>query len=168
MMRLPVSQWKPWQSALSVWKALFLREAMVRMFGAMQRMARLQGGTPPEFLLTHPVSDSRLSDAQARAAQLSVANRYTSDTLYDMMRARALLSIHRNSPQQAAARLEQESAEEPALRYVSALIDAQNGQTDQALQTLDRLASELPDYAMLPASAAQSAGITGMSPSMQP
>ncbi len=130
-------------------------EAMVRMFGAMQRMARLQGGTPPEFLLTHPVSDSRLSDAQARAAQLSVANRYTSDTLYDMMRARALLSIHRNSPQQAAARLEQESAEEPALRYVSALIDAQNGQTDQALQTLDRLASELPDYAMLPASAAQ-------------
>lgn len=72
-----------------------------------------------------------------------------------MMRTRALLSIHRNSPQQAAARLEQESAEEPALRYVSALIDAQNGQTDQALQTLDRLASELPDYAMLPASAAQ-------------
>ncbi|WP_445011456.1 M48 family metalloprotease [Vreelandella stevensii] len=130
-------------------------EAMVRMFGAMQRMARLQGGTPPEFLLTHPVSDSRLSDAQARAAQLSVANRYTSDTLYDMMRARALLSIHRNSPQQAAARLEQEGAEEPALRYVSALIDAQNGQTDQALQTLDRLANELPDYAMLPASAAQ-------------
>lgn len=34
MMRLPVSQWKPWQSALSVWKALFLREAMVRMFGS--------------------------------------------------------------------------------------------------------------------------------------
>ncbi|HBN61999.1 MAG TPA: peptidase M48, partial [Halomonas sp.] len=56
-------------------------EAMVRMFDTMQRLSRLQGGTPPEFLLTHPVSDSRLSDAQARVSQLSVASRYTSDTL---------------------------------------------------------------------------------------
>ena len=129
-------------------------EAMVRMFDTMQRLSRLQGGTPPEFLLTHPVSDSRLSDAQARVSQLSVASRYTSDTLYDMMRARALLSIYRNSPQQAASRLAQEDAEEPALRYINALIDAHNGQTDRALQTLDQLANELPDYGMLPASAA--------------
>jgi predicted Zn-dependent protease len=129
-------------------------EAMVRMFDTMQRLSRLQGGTPPEFLLTHPVSDSRLSDAQARVSQLSVASRYTSDTLYDMMRARALLSIYRNTPQQAAARLAQEDAEEPALRYIDALITAQNGQTDRALQTLDQLASELPDYGMLPATAA--------------
>tara|TARA_B100000929_G_scaffold288152_1_gene276088 strand:+ start:2347 stop:3672 length:1326 start_codon:yes stop_codon:yes gene_type:complete len=129
-------------------------EAMVRMFDTMQRLSRLQGGTPPEFLLTHPVSDSRLSDAQARVSQLSVASRYTSDTLYDMMRARALLSIYRNTPQQAASRLAQEDAEEPALRYIDALITAQNGQTDRALQTLDQLASELPDYGMLPATAA--------------
>ncbi|MFI2816366.1 M48 family metalloprotease [Vreelandella piezotolerans] len=130
-------------------------EAMVRMFDTMQRLSRLQGGTPPEFLLTHPVSDSRLSDAQARASQLSVASRYTSDTLYDMMRARALLSIYRNTPQQAASRLAQEGAEAPALRYIDALIAAQNGQTDRALQTLDQLANELPDYGMLPATAAQ-------------
>ncbi|MFI8750586.1 M48 family metalloprotease [Vreelandella lionensis] len=129
-------------------------DAMVRMFDTMQRLSRLQGGTPPEFLLTHPVSDSRLSDAQARVSQLSVASRYTSDTLYDMMRARALLSIYRNTPQQAASRLAQEDAEEPALRYINALIDAHNGQTDRALQTLDQLANELPDYGMLPASAA--------------
>ncbi|AVI62424.1 M48 family metalloprotease [Halomonas sp. M1] len=129
-------------------------EAMVRMFGAMQRMARLQGGSPPEFLLTHPVSDSRLSDAQARASQLQVADTYTSDTLYDMMRARALLSINRNNPQQAASRFAQEGAEEPAQRYLSALIAAHNGQTDSALNTLDQLARELPDYSMLPASAA--------------
>lgn len=71
-----------------------------------------------------------------------------------MMRARALLSIYRNSPQQAASRLAQDNAEEPAQRYLSALIAAQNGQTDQALQTIDQLTQELPDYSMLPASAA--------------
>tara|TARA_R110002020_G_scaffold332442_2_gene547838 strand:- start:1629 stop:2609 length:981 start_codon:yes stop_codon:yes gene_type:complete len=129
-------------------------EAMVRMFSAMQRMARLQGDTPPEFLLTHPVTDNRLSAAQARAAQLDVADAYTSDTLYDMMRARALLSINANTPQQAASRLTREGAEQAAQDYLAALIDARNGQIDSALEQLDKLANQHPDYAMLPASAA--------------
>lgn len=129
-------------------------DAMVRMFASMQRMARLQGDTPPEFLLTHPVTDSRLTAAQDRAAQLQVADAYTSDTLYDMMRARALLSIHANTPQQAASRLAQEDAEQAAQDYLAALIDARNGQTDSALQRLDQLAREQPDFAVLPASAA--------------
>lgn len=129
-------------------------EAMVRMFSAMQRTARLQGDSPPEFLLTHPVSDSRLSDAQARASQLNVADAYTSNTLYDMMRARALLSIYRNTPQQAAFRLSQDNADDSAQRYLDALIEAHNGQTDSALNTLDQLAIELPDYGMIPATAA--------------
>ena len=129
-------------------------EAMVRMFAAMQRMAHLQGDTPPEFLLTHPVTDSRLTAAQDRAAQLNVADAYTSDTLYDMMRARALLSIYANSPQQAASRLNREGADETAQRYLDALIAARNGQTATALQRLDQLADQQPDFAMLPASAA--------------
>jgi predicted Zn-dependent protease len=129
-------------------------KAMVRMFAAMQRMARLQGDTPPEFLLTHPVSESRLSAAQARAAQLNVADAYTSDILYDMMRARALLSIYANTPQQAASRLSQEGAEQAAQNYLDALIAARNGQNDSALEQLDKLANEHPDFAMLPASAA--------------
>jgi beta-barrel assembly-enhancing protease len=48
-------------------------QAMVRMFRAMQRMASLQGGNPPEFLLTHPVTESRISDTQDRAGQLAVS-----------------------------------------------------------------------------------------------
>ena len=130
-------------------------QAMVRMFATMQRMARLQGDSPPEFLLSHPVSDNRLSAAQDRAAQLSVADAYTSNTLYDMMRARALLSIYANTPQQATSRLAQEGAEQTAAqRYLEALIAARNGQTDSALQRLDQLTNEQPDLAMLPASAA--------------
>ncbi|TVP50758.1 MAG: M48 family peptidase [Halomonas sp.] len=129
-------------------------QAMVRMFSSMQRMARLQGDAPPEFLLTHPVTESRLSAAQARAAQLEVADAYTSNTLYEMMRARALLSIHTNTPQQAASRLAQDDAGETAQRYLDALIAARNGETDSALQRLDQLSNEQPDFAMLPASAA--------------
>lgn len=130
-------------------------EAMASMFRSLQRMASLQGGTPPEFLLTHPVSESRLSDAQSRAAQMNVAASYESDTLYDMIRGRALLQIHQQSPEQAASRMAREDADDTAQRYVSALVDAKNGQVDAALQALDQLADEQPDLAMLPGSAAE-------------
>lgn len=130
-------------------------DAMARMFRTLQRMASLQGGTPPEFLLTHPVSESRLSDVQSRAAQMNVASSYSNDTLYDMIRGRALLQIHQQSPRQAVSRLAQEDANEAAQRYVTALADAQSGQVDAALQALDQLRDEQPDLAMLPASAAE-------------
>ena len=71
-----------------------------------------------------------------------------------MMRARALLSIYANTPEQAASRLAQEGADETAQDYLDALIAARNGQTDNALQRLDQLANQQPDFAMLPASAA--------------
>ncbi|MGM0857379.1 MAG: M48 family metalloprotease [Pseudomonadota bacterium] len=130
-------------------------DAMASMFRSLQRMASLQGGTPPEFLLTHPVSESRLSDAQSRAAQMNVATSYGSDTLYDMIRGRALLQIHQQSPEQAVSRMAREDADDTAQRYVSALVDAKNGQVDAALQALDQLADEQPDLAMLPGSAAE-------------
>ncbi|MDN6180215.1 MAG: M48 family metalloprotease [Halomonas subglaciescola] len=127
---------------------------MVRMFQAMQRMARLQGGTPPEFLLSHPVSENRLSDAQSRAAQLDVTDTHKDDTLYDMVRARTLLSLHANAPQQALITLRQDDAEAAAITYLQALIDADKGQTQSALETLDRLARKQQDLALLPATAA--------------
>jgi predicted Zn-dependent protease len=71
-----------------------------------------------------------------------------------MMRARALLSIYTNTPQQAASRIAQEGAEQAAQNYLDALIAARNGQNDSALEQLDKLANEHPDFAMLPASAA--------------
>lgn len=129
-------------------------EAMVRMFRAMLNMARLQGNTPPEFLLTHPITDNRLSDTQARAAQLEVSNRRDNNLLYGMMRGRALLHIHANTPQDALTRLKAETPNPDAITYLEALIMAENGQTEQALQAIDRLARQHPDFTALPASAA--------------
>lgn len=39
------------------------------MFEEMQRAARYAGNRPPEFLLTHPVTESRIADARNRAVQ---------------------------------------------------------------------------------------------------
>ncbi|MHB0775926.1 M48 family metalloprotease [Halomonas sp. WWR20] len=137
-------------------------EAMPRMFRALQRLSSLQGGNPPEFLLTHPVTESRISDTQARADQLS-AGQHDADapTVYAMVRARALLEHNRDTPEQAMVRLRQDDPPEQAVRYLQALIAAQRGRTDSALSRLDTLADELPDLSMILASAAEIAYAAG-------
>lgn len=130
-------------------------EAMVRMFRAMQRMASLQGGNPPEFLLTHPVTESRISDAEDRAGQLSPGSARRDALQYHLVRARALLNIHERDPRQASTRLAQDDVPEAARRYLGALIEARQGNTDAALSALDALARQEPDLGLLPASAAR-------------
>ncbi|WP_148253478.1 M48 family metalloprotease [Aidingimonas lacisalsi] len=136
-------------------EAGFDPNAMVEMFRSMQRMASLQGGNPPEFLLTHPVTESRISDTQARAAQLSVSNRRDATPQYDMIRARALLDLHRNDPNQAITRLAQSDPAPEARRYLEALVSAERGDLQGALNRLDQLATELPDLTMIPATAVE-------------
>ncbi|MBS9404822.1 M48 family metallopeptidase [Halomonas sp. TRM85114] len=128
--------------------------AMVEMFRAMQRMASLQGGNPPEFLLSHPVTESRLSDTLDRARRLSVEASPRDALAYHLIRARALLAIHDRDPGQAATRLTEDGAPQASQRYLAALIDADAGKADSALRELDALAREHPDLAMLPVSAA--------------
>ncbi|WP_192035305.1 M48 family metalloprotease [Halomonas sp. YLGW01] len=130
-------------------------QAMVEMFRAMQRQSALQGGNPPEFLLTHPVTESRISDAQARAAGLGAGELRDPGPLYDMVRARALLTIHRDAPPQAASLLAQGDAAPAAERYLAALIRARGGDLAGALATLDTLTREWPDLPLIPTSAAE-------------
>ncbi|QFU00571.1 TPR repeat-containing protein YfgC precursor [Halomonas sp. THAF5a] len=136
-------------------------EAMVAMFRAMQRMVSLQGGNPPEFLLTHPMTESRISDTEARARQTPVASPRGEALEYALVRARALLAIHDRDPEQAATRLAQDQAPAGARRYLGALLDARAGRTDRALNALDALTRAHPDLAMLPATAAQVAFAAG-------
>ncbi|GHC23076.1 M48 family metalloprotease [Aidingimonas halophila] len=142
-------------------EAGFDPNAMVEMFRSMQRMASLQGGNPPEFLLTHPVTQSRISDTESRASQLTPAERRDAGPQYDMIRARALLDLHRNDPSQATTRLAQDSPSEEAQRYLDALVNAERDNLQQALESLDQLAAELPDLTMIRASAVELALDTG-------
>lgn len=135
--------------------------AMVRMFRSMQRMASLQGGNPPEFLLTHPVTESRVTDTQARASQLTARERREAGPRYELVRARALLAVNRSNPDQAAARLAQDNPSPQVRDYLNALIAAERGNHADALATLDRLANELPDLPLLPTSAAEVALAAG-------
>ncbi len=135
-------------------KAGYDPQAMPEMFRTLQKLAALQGGNPPEFLLTHPVTESRISDTQARADQLP-SPPHRDDPTYAMIRGRALLMLNRDNPTQAMTILEQDDPPAAAVRYLQALTDAQQGRPDAALKTLDELAGDYPDLSMIPATAAQ-------------
>ena len=134
--------------------------AMPRMFATMQRLSSMQGNTPPEFLLTHPMTESRLSDTTSLAQQYRTGNTGNigdPGPEYDLIRARAMLAMNMSDPGFVRTRLKQDKAHPIALRYLDALDDSINQRTDQALATFDQLAREAPDILMLPASAADAA-----------
>ncbi len=78
--------------------------AMVSMFERMLAAQRLQGSRPPEFLLTHPVTESRVADARNRASQYEI-KKTTSSIEYHLMRNRIMLGFAR-SPGHAIKNLE--------------------------------------------------------------
>jgi predicted Zn-dependent protease len=77
--------------------------AFARMFETMQRSSRFSGARPPEFLLTHPITESRIADARSRAAQLRGRMvgimPVVENNEYQLMRARVRLHFSENPSQ---------------------------------------------------------------------
>jgi len=71
-------------------------KAMPRMFARMQQSMRFYGDKPPEFLLTHPVTESRIADSANRAAQYPASRYRKSSNDFDIIRARILLHYSDN------------------------------------------------------------------------
>ncbi|WP_066014291.1 M48 family metalloprotease [Endozoicomonas atrinae] len=71
-------------------KAGFDPQAMPEIFEQMNKASRY-GSRPPEFLLTHPVTENRIADSRARADQMSAQKIRTNkgSLNYQFMRMRA-------------------------------------------------------------------------------
>ncbi|MDY6920065.1 MAG: M48 family metalloprotease [Pseudomonadota bacterium] len=115
--------------------------AMADFFEALQRSMRYQGERPPEFLLTHPVTESRITEARARAAQAPAQS--SSDSLeFQLMKARLAVEFARD-PSARIQELEQEKADSDAFlevtEYTLACAYLETNQLDKALASIDRL-----------------------------
>ncbi|KEZ76241.1 M48 family metalloprotease [Salinisphaera hydrothermalis] len=62
--------------------------AMARFFGTLERQSDLYGQQPPQILLSHPVTSTRIAEANARAADYPNVKVHTNPE-YPYMRARA-------------------------------------------------------------------------------
>lgn len=125
-------------------KAGFDPRAMPSMFERLMRQYRYDR-KPPEFLLTHPVSESRIADTRNRAEQYS-GKGITDSVRYQLMRARVQL-IYEDTTGLAAKRFRSMLDENPELeaaRYGLAIAQIKGGQHQQAQETLQPLLSNAP------------------------
>lgn len=121
--------------------------AMPAMFGQMLRRSRLQGNRPPEYLSTHPLTESRVADTQNRAAQFP-AKDYEDSLDYHLMRARVLVR-YAQSPAIAVKTLRSQLQDpdgnsEPAVQYGLALALLEENKPSEAIRLLSGLLERHP------------------------
>mgnify|MGYP002735206625 FL=1 len=123
--------------------------AMPDMFERLLRQYRYDR-MPPEFLLTHPLTESRVADTRNRAEQLAArgTNSGKRDSLeYQLLRSRIQLTFE-DTPGIALKRFRAELEQDPqneAARYGLALALIRARQPEQARSELDGLLAKRPD-----------------------
>lgn len=119
-------------------------QAMSRMFERMQRAYRFTR-KPPEFLLTHPLSETRITDARNQALEYPRRN-YPDSLDYQLMRVRAEVHFMQNPAvgiDQYRKRL-RENPEDTAASYGLALCLSRDGQHQQALDLVESVVNFNP------------------------
>ncbi|GGK69283.1 M48 family metalloprotease [Amphritea balenae] len=119
--------------------------AMPRMFSRIQRSSRFLGEKPPEFLLTHPVTESRIADAENRARQLDKPDFRPLN--YDFQLIRKRLEVNYAKDLKQAIKSYKESAADNQLsNYGLALALMRSKQYKQAATALEALAPALQQH----------------------
>lgn len=122
--------------------------AMPKMFEELLRESRIQGTQLPEYLSSHPVTESRIADTRNRAEQYP-RRKYQDSLEYHLVRSRMMVYFA-DSPDAAVrqfqARVDDASkgGSQP-LRYGLAVALIQDGQPQKAMPILQRLLSENPN-----------------------
>nr|WP_269783253.1 M48 family metalloprotease [Marinibactrum halimedae] len=122
-------------------------DAGAQMFERMLRETRYRS-RPPEFLLTHPVTESRVADARNRA-QRYPKRQYNSNEEFYLMQVRARLAHETNysiAAKRFANELEGDTPSMLGSRYGLALSLTESGRYDDARRNINLLLKEKPDH----------------------
>ena len=120
-------------------------KSMGEMFENMNSLRRLSGDLPPEFLLTHPLSSSRISDAFNAAENISEEGTKKDSLEFSLMRAR-LEIYYETIPANALRLYKSKVLENPndANIYGLALAYKNNNNFEDGLKLLDDLIYKYP------------------------
>ncbi|MGO3999961.1 M48 family metalloprotease [Pseudomonas fluorescens] len=130
---------------LNLQKAGYDPRSMPSMFERLSRQYRFDA-KPPEFLLTHPVTESRIADTRNRAEQAPVGGKEDTQT-YQLIRARVQLYYEETSGL-AAKRFRAQLDDNPkndVARYGLAIAQIKGSQFNDARETLKPLLAKAPN-----------------------
>ncbi len=103
---------------------------------------------PPEYLLTHPLSESRIADTRSRANELQFKRQASSNMFY-LVKARIAVQNATNLQlfiqEQEHILKTQRYSNKLAANYAYAYALLQKGQTDKAWEVINELAMAYPD-----------------------
>lgn len=123
--------------------------AMPVFFERMQRAAPLDPDEYPEFLLTHPITESRISDSRNRAQQLPVAPAHQDSLDFTLARIRVQVAFARDTTQLANEYREGLKTASPTqqapLRYALAMALLRSHRDSEALAVLAPLRVDAPE-----------------------
>jgi predicted Zn-dependent protease len=125
-------------------------ESMGEMFQNMNEMRRYFGETPPEFLLTHPITSSRVSDAFNAAEGLEKAGTKKDSLDYSFIRSR-LKVYYEKIPSVSVQYFEDrfENSNDPSNVYGLALAYNKNNNFDLSLSYIEDLLATYPKNLIL-------------------
>lgn len=130
---------------INLQKAGYDPRAMPNMFERLMRQYRFDA-KPPEFLLDHPVTESRIADTRNRAEQEKAGGK--EDSLqYQLIRARVALYYEESSGLAAKrfrAQLDENPKSDPS-RYGLAIAQLKGSQINDARETLKPLLAKDPN-----------------------
>ena len=131
-------------------KAGYHPDSMGEMFENMNEIRRLSGDLPPEFLLTHPLSSSRISDAFNAAENLSSEGTKRDSLEFSLMKAR-LEIYYENIPLNSLRNFKERFNENPSdsNKYGLALAYQKNNQYKESIALIENLISLYPKNLVL-------------------
>ena len=126
-------------------KAGYNPKSMGEMFENMNDIRRLSGDLPPEFLLTHPLSSSRISDAFNAAEGISEEGKKSDSLEFGLMKTR-LEVYYEKIPANALRSYQAKVNNNPsdANIYGLALAHEKNSNFDKSLSLLNNLIEKYP------------------------
>ena len=131
-------------------KAGYHPESMGEMFENMNEIRRLSGDLPPEFLLTHPLSSSRISDAFNAAENLPTEGTKKNSLEFSLIKARLEIyyeNISQNSLRKFRERVNQEPIDSNL--YGLALAHQKNNNYKESLELINKLITVYPKNLIL-------------------
>ncbi|WP_417582876.1 M48 family metalloprotease [Nitrincola sp.] len=115
-------------------------KAMPQMFSRLQRSYRFYGQRPPEFLLSHPVTEARIADSLNRAETLPNVSHRAYSPEFDIIRTRSEVHLSAQPGEILKRFVADVNSSNPAVAHYGAMQAAmRTGQLDVAKQHFNQL-----------------------------